>query len=423
VTTPLRVRGKLLCVSIAATLLSEPVAQFVERARDGLALTLVGRGRPRPPAARRRELLVTGASVLGALLGTAAVTVLVVNGTAGRGDAHAAVFVGLLLLAPRFRLAAWRLGLLAALVLSFHDPSPKATTVEFVILIALFCAAAAIVERIVVWWMCLLMLVVLWVSTSHGTGVNTVALTGLIVAAAVAMDAIGSWRQTREALVVETEHAEREEARRAVLEERARIGRELHDVVAHHMSLIAVQAETAPYRVGEMPESVRSEFTAISAAARTALGEMRRLLGVLRNDEAAAREPQPQIEQIDEMVATARNAGVVVDYKPAGALDSIPQSIGVCAYRIVQEALTNARRHAPGADVTVQLIRNDDALRIEIVNSPARAVLTADDSDIGPGHGLTGMRERASLLGGALTAGPTTDGGFSVTAVLPLDDA
>ena len=265
------------------------------------------------------------------------------------------------------------------------------------------------------------MLAVLWIAMPVQAGTNALGLSGLIVAAAVAMDAIRGWRQTREALVVETEHAEQEQARRAVLEERARIGRELHDVVAHHMSLIAVQAETAPYRVGEIPESVSGEFTAISATARTALAEMRRLLGVLRNDDEAARTPQPQIDEIDEMITTARNAGIAVDYTPAGALESVPQSIGLCAYRIVQEALTNASRHAPGAAVTVHLVRNEDALRLEVINGPGRTAVAADD-DTALGQGLTGMRERASLLGGALTAGATTDGGFAVTAVLPIDD-
>src|SRR5581483_8357387 len=151
-------------------------------------------------------------------------------------------------------------------------------------------------------------------------------------------------------------------------------------------------------------EPARDEFTSISAAARPALAEMRRLLGVLRNDEEASRAPQPQIEQIEDMVATARNAGITVDYTPADAVNSVPQSIGVCAYRVVQEALTNASRHAPGGVVTVQLVRNDDGLRIEVVNGPGRTNV-ARDGDAGPGQGLTGMRERASLLGGALTAG------------------
>ena len=106
---------------------------------------------------------------------------------------------------------------------------------------------------------------------------------------------------------------------------------------------------------------------------------MRRLLGVLRNDEEAARTPQPQIDQIDEMITTARNAGITVEYTPAGALESVPQSIGLCAYRIVQEALTNASRHAPGAPVTVQLVRNEDALRLEVVNGHGRTAVPADD--------------------------------------------
>src|SRR5581483_6554302 len=217
--------------------------------------------------------------------------------------------LGLLLVAVRFRLTAWRLGLLASLVGGLLGESARWATLECLVLVVLFCVAATVAQRVVIWWMAALMLAVLWIAMPDRAA-NSVGLTGLIIAAAVAMDAIRGWRQTREALVVETDHAEREQARRAVLEERARIGRELHDVVAHHMSLIAVQAETAPYRLGDVQEPARDEFTSISAAARTALAEMRRLLGVLRNDEEASRAPQPQIEQIEDMVATARNAGI-----------------------------------------------------------------------------------------------------------------
>jgi signal transduction histidine kinase len=408
-------------MNIAATLRSEEVARFVQSARDGLALTFIGRGEPGPPAGRRKEQLMKIASIVGALLICVSLVALALRGETGKGDERVAVFAGLLLLALRFRLTAWRLGLVISLVAGVAGESSKAATIEVVVLVVLFCLAATIVQRIVLLWMSGLMLAVLWIAMPVAPVANRLALSGLIIAAAVAMDAIRGWRRTREALVVETEHAEQEEARRAVLEERARIGRELHDVVAHHMSLIAVQAETAPYRVGEIPESVGDEFTAISAAARAALAEMRRMLGVLRNDEEAARAPQPTIEQIDGMITTARNAGITVDYAPAGAIESVPQSIGLCAYRIVQEALTNASRHAPGAAVTVNLVRNDDALRLEVVNGPGRATSPAD-GDAGLGQGLTGMRERASVLGGALTAGATTDGGFAVTAVLPIDD-
>jgi signal transduction histidine kinase len=419
VMTGSRTRDNLLPVNVA-DFRSEPVGRFLDAAREGLALTFAGRGEFRPPTSRRRERLGTAAAILGVLVIALSVAALASRPLAGHGDAHGALFVGLLFLAPRFRLAAWRLGLLAALGLSYFGSSETAGTAEFVALVALFCVAATVSPRIVLWWMSVLMLAVLWIAHPVGVG-DAIGVSGLIVAAAVAMDAIRAWQQTRDALEVETKHAEREQGRRAVLEERARIGRELHDVVAHHMSLIAVQAETAPYRVGEIPESVSGEFIAISAAARTALAEMRRLLGVLRNDEQAARAPQPQIEQIDDMIATARNAGIAVDYTPRGALDSIPQSVGLCAYRIVQEALTNASRHAPGAAVTVELVRNDDALRLEVVNGPGRAAAPVD-GDAGPGQGLAGMRERTSLLGGALTAGATTDGGFAVTAVLPFDD-
>jgi signal transduction histidine kinase len=420
VMTPFGRHGNLLSMNIAETLRAEPVARFVESARDGLALTFVGRGEPGPPVGRRREQLMTTAAIVGTVLISLSLLAVAVRRGSGRGDELAAVFAGLLLLAARFRLTAWRLGLFISLWVGVVGENSRAVTLALVVLVALFCVAATIVQRIVLWWMCGLMLAVLWIAMPMQARTNAVGVSGLIVAAAVAMDAIRGWRQTREALVVETEHAEQEQARRAVLEERARIGRELHDVVAHHMSLIAVQAETAPYRVGEISEAVSGEFTAISAAARAALAEMRRLLGVLRNDEEAARTPQPQILQIDEMITTARNAGITVDYTPAGALESVPQSIGLCAYRIVQEALTNASRHAPGAAVTVEMVRNEDALRLEVVNGPGRTAVPAD-GDAALGQGLTGMRERASLLGGALTAGATTDGGFAVTAVLPVD--
>jgi signal transduction histidine kinase len=396
------------------------VERLVVTARDGLALTIVGRGEPGPPVSRRREQLTATAAILGALLIGVSLLALAAKGGAGRGYELAAVYLGLLLLSPRFPLTAWRLGLLVSLGVGVLGDHPRAVTLGFVILVALFCVAATVAQRTVLWWMCGLMLAALWIATPAESGTNAIGVSGLIVAAAVAMDAIRGWRESREALAVETEHAEQEQARRAVLEERARIGRELHDVVAHHMSLIAVQAETARYRVGEIPESVNGEFMAISAAARTALAEMRRLLGVLRNDEEAARAPQPQIDQIDEMINTARNSGMTVAYTPVGVLESVPESVGLCAYRIVQEALTNARRHAPGAAVTVQLARNDDALRLEVINGTGRAPAPAD-GDAGVGQGLTGMRERASMLGGALTAGTTTDGGFAVTAVLPID--
>jgi signal transduction histidine kinase len=419
VMTHFRGRDNLLSMHIAETLRSEPVARFAESARDGLALTFVGRGEPGPRRGRRREQLISTAAVLGAaLIGLALLTVALRRGDEGRGNELAAVYLGLLLVAARFRLTAWRLGLFISLAAGVVGENERAVTIEFVVLVALFCAAASVVPRNVRWWMCGLMLAVLWIAMPAQAGTSALGVAGLIVAAAVAMDAIQGWRQTREALVVETEHAEEEQARRAILEERARIGRELHDVVAHHMSLIAVQAETAPYRVGEISESVSGEFTAISAAARAALGEMRRLLGVLRNEEEATRAPQPQIDQIDDMITTARHAGITVEYTPVGTLESVPQSIGLCAYRIVQEALTNSIKHAGPAHACVLVRYAERILELDIRDDGRGQT----DRSAGPpqGRGLIGMRERVALFGGDMVVGPTPGQGFRVGVRLPL---
>ncbi len=204
-----------------------------------------------------------------------------------------------------------------------------------------------------------------------------------------------------------------------MLEERARIARELHDVVAHHLSLIAVQAETAPYRLSGVPEPVRAEFASLSGAAREALTEMRKLLGVLRSDHPAERGPQPRLADLPELAAAARRAGVKVELSLPAAGGQVPPGVGVCAYRIVQEALSNAGRHAPGAAVTVTVDQDGNAVRLRVANGPGTPAGPSTDGQR-PGHGLTGMRERVALLGGSLTAGQAPGGGFAVSAVLPL---
>jgi len=204
-----------------------------------------------------------------------------------------------------------------------------------------------------------------------------------------------------------------------VLEERARIARELHDVVAHHMSLIAVRAETAPYRLPGLPEAARAEFGSLSEVAREALTEMRRLLGVLRNDQPAALAPQPQLADLPELIDAARQAGVSVELSAPSALGRVPPGVGVCAYRIVQESLSNASQHAPGAAVTVSVGHDDGAVLLRVANGPGAS---PGPSGHGPGHGLTGMRERVALLGGSLSAGPAPDGGFVISAVLPVGE-
>ncbi|WP_028658962.1 sensor histidine kinase [Nocardioides insulae] len=215
--------------------------------------------------------------------------------------------------------------------------------------------------------------------------------------------------------------SEAERARRTLLEERARIARELHDVVAHHMSVITVQADTAPYRLDGVAPDVQEEFASIAAAARESLAEMRRLLGVLRNEDTHGElAPQPDLTRIGHLVEATVRAGVPVDYSPCEA--AVPESVGLAAYRIVQEALANVVRHAPGAPTRVSVTAGDGEdggwVTLLVVNGPAPGPPAAPLEEVGTGHGLVGMRERARLEGGTLDAGPLPDGGFRVAARL-----
>jgi signal transduction histidine kinase len=201
--------------------------------------------------------------------------------------------------------------------------------------------------------------------------------------------------------------------------ERARIARELHDVVAHHISMVAVQAETARLTTPGMPTAGAQRLSAIGDTARTALLEMRRLLGVLREDaheDVGDRQPQPGLARINELLDDAREAsGAGVRLVFSGLPVALDPGVELAAYRIAQEALTNARRHAPGAAVDVELRYLPDALWLRIRdNGPGPPA----DRSAG-GLGLTGMQERAGAVGGRLRTGPATGGGFAVEATLP----
>ena len=200
--------------------------------------------------------------------------------------------------------------------------------------------------------------------------------------------------------------------------ERARIARELHDVVAHHISMIAVQAETARLTTPGLPAEGATRLLAIGDTARTALTEMRRLLGVLREDAdtGVQRRPQPGLGQLIDLVDESRDAaGSRTRLIVSGPIATLDPGIEVTAYRIVQEALTNARRHAPGAAVDVELRYADGDLAVRVRDNgpgPVAAGLS--------GHGLLGMRERAATVGGTLRTGPAPGGGFVVEARLPV---
>ncbi|MFB6873353.1 sensor histidine kinase [Streptomyces sp. NPDC056323] len=214
--------------------------------------------------------------------------------------------------------------------------------------------------------------------------------------------------------------SEAERAQRTLLEERARIARELHDVVAHHMSVITVQADSAPYRISGLPEEAHEEFAAIAASARESLTEMRRLLAVLRSDGTQGeRAPQPGLDRVQQLVEATVRAGLPAELSLSAGLPDVPQAVDLSAYRIVQEALANVIRHAPGARTRVSITSDGAHLTVLVVNGRAEQ----PDSPLetaGTGHGLVGMRERVRLTGGTLDTGPLPDGGFRVAARLPL---
>jgi signal transduction histidine kinase len=207
---------------------------------------------------------------------------------------------------------------------------------------------------------------------------------------------------------------------RTVMEERARIARELHDIVAHHLSVIAIESEVVRRTSPELPADAGGRLEAIAATAREALTETRRLLGVLREDTGgeADRAPQPGLEELDDLIERAQATGTHIRLKRQGKAARLPLSIDLAAYRIVQEALTNARRHAPGADVDVEVSYRDQALELRIRDYGPGTL----DAEPVAGHGLLGMRERATLAGGTLSVGPAEGGGFEVDVALPLTE-
>ena len=398
-----------------------------KRAWHGLVQVLIG---PDPPSVWRwhspQERRVAHAALAAVTLALCAANL--VGALASPGKLLLAVpVVAPLPLAARYPMLAWRIGWLA-LLLSPLVPAawwggwPWGPGQIFALLGAFFLSGIR-QQRPELWWMWALTLIPwsLWLAV-HVPDLNgPAAATIIFTAAAIAVDSIGFRLRAQRALAIQTDRAEEERSRRAVLEERTRIARELHDVVAHHMSLIAVRAETAPYRLPGLPQPAQAEFGSLSEVAREALTEMRRLLGVLRHDQPADLAPQPELADLPALVDTARQAGLSVELSVPAALHPVPPGIGICAYRIVQESLSNASQHAPRAAVTVTVGHDSGSILLRVANGPGGPAGPSANEQ-GPGYGLTGMRERVALLGGSLAAGPSPDGGFVVSAVLPLGD-
>ncbi|GAB3670866.1 histidine kinase [Actinocorallia lasiicapitis] len=283
-----------------------------------------------------------------------------------------------------------------------------------------------------------------------GDGLDTVPWP-FAVLAVIAAIGLGDARRTVEATEAEAREQNTEtlvrldqaQKEQAVMRERARIARELHDVVAHSVSMIAVQAETAPYTMHELSPDARDGYAEIARTAREALVEMRRLLGVLRSDAKADAEvaPQPRLDRLPELIDQHRGSGGTAGLSVRGEEHPLSATLELSAYRIVQEALTNVRRHAPGAQVQVELVYHPDRLAVRVHNDPPHAATRVFDPrhsqetrvdgfpavGVGPpsvqpdgGHGLIGMQERAAMLGGRFQAGRAHDGGFEIEAELPF---
>ncbi|MEV6971666.1 sensor histidine kinase [Hamadaea sp. NPDC051192] len=313
---------------------------------------------------------------------------------------------------------AWRLTAVGLVLGTYHrvdaEAWPWVVTNVLVALVALFYVAMRAPFGVTLWSTVISCLILWWaVPTANGA-----SATLLVVAVVILGEQIQVRRRAQAELHVQEERSELAEARRALLEERARIARELHDVVAHSMSLLAVRAETAPYRLPDLPESARAEFVEVAASARQTLVELRRMLGALRTSPGEPeRAPQPALTDLPELIGTARNAGLRIDAQLT--LDGeVTPATGLAAYRIVQEALSNAARHAAGARVHVTVQVRGGHLELVIRNEPGPEPATV----AGSGHGLLGMRERAVVLGGTLRAEPTADGGFEVVATLPVEE-
>ncbi|MEV5142980.1 sensor histidine kinase [Streptomyces sp. NPDC052727] len=299
--------------------------------------------------------------------------------------------------------------------------------------IALFTVAAT-TDRSTTWRLGLLTMTVLTAAAMLAGPLPWYAQENLGVLAwtgigATAGDAVRSRRAVVQAIRDRAERAERtreEEARRRVAEERLRIARDLHDVVAHHIALVNVQAGVAAHVMDKRPDQAKEALAHVREASRSALDELRATVGLLRQsgDPEAPTEPAPGLSRLEELADTFRSAGLPVSVARADQGTELPAAVDLAAYRIVQEALTNVRKHAgPEAEAEVSVVRVGPNVEVTVLDDgPGKpgAAEAGRTPEAGGGHGLLGMRERVTALGGTLTTGPRYGGGFRVHAILPV---
>ncbi|MEV8594546.1 histidine kinase [Streptomyces sp. NPDC052012] len=287
----------------------------------------------------------------------------------------------------------------------------------------LFFVAIRTRPRTAAWMWALTALYGFVAETGFGGGHYYTNSAPMLFVSALALLCVSVWhirRAAEQEVTAQQTVTAHERSRRTLLEERTTIARELHDVVAHHMSVVAIQAEAAPYRVENPPPELERAFATIRENAVAALTELRRVLGVVRAEDYEAPDaPQPTLADLDALLANVRDAGLDVEKVVTGAVRELPQGVELSAYRIVQEALSNSLRHAPGAGARVEIGYVLGGLGLRIVNGPPPNPALVKPSP-GAGHGITGMRERVAMLNGEMTAGPTDGGGYEVAVFLPV---
>ncbi|WP_163511731.1 sensor histidine kinase [Fodinicola acaciae] len=344
-----------------------------------------------------------------------------------------------ILLAWRMPLIAWRLLAIVALVTSIVNPLahwtwPWAVCACIVYAVSVLLVAIRYPRRVSagVFLVTVFVIVGVGMFTAHVQPLSLMLIAVGTIAVMVVGDSIRIRIDAQRDLDEQRQLRQRDqirqellEARQAILTERSRIARELHDVVAHHMSMIAIQAQAAPYKIPDLPPPALATFQAIRSASTTALTEMRRVIGLLRDEsEDAERVPQPGLANIGDLVAGARQAGMSVDLSVHGTPNGLPLGVDVSAYRIIQESLSNATRHAAGARAYVEVNHESDHVLVRVTNDAPPVGPSHEAGEVlkqtSGGHGVVGMRERVAMLGGELEVGPTDTGGFRVRAVLPV---
>ncbi|WP_455361779.1 sensor histidine kinase [Streptomyces sp. SYSU K21746] len=339
------------------------------------------------------------------------------------GVVAAGLIPAITVIATLFRpVGAWWLSMASAPVvgvLTGSGFSPWVETVFFSHLVVMVVVAARTRPRTAA-WMWVLTVVVGGFMEAFGGGwdSNTGPMAFVSAFALLVVSMLHVRRHARQEVVAQQHVTAVERDKRTLLEERTTIARELHDVVAHHMSVVAIQAEAAPYRVENPPPELEQAFATIRENAVAALTELRRVLGVVRAEDYEAPDaPQPTLAVLDGLLANVREAGLRVEKTVTGSVRELPQGVELSAYRIIQEALSNTLRHAPGASAVVEVSYVLGGLGLRIVNDPPTGAVRPSP---GAGHGVTGMRERVAMLGGEMTAEPTASGGYEVAVFLPV---